>query len=272
MSVRLCLSLSLLLFGWPFLAQADEKTPQINVSGAATIHAVPDQVVVELTVTTTDDDLQRARKTSDADAQAVFDLVKKAAAVGSQAEVTRLDLKLDYNEQLRRQIYEVERDITVTLGDLSKLDAVLSGLLADRNLKISSISFETSKAKELESEARRLAVNDAKAKAGQLAELTGVKLGPAIRIAIGNEEFRPFVTSVVPVVGQNQRGNRPPGGGGLFHVPENGPPEIANRKIALPREPGSRFTALLQAGPAGGSALGTIAVEAEVHVDYAIVP
>lgn len=172
----------------------------VQVVGQAVLRVPPDQVLIRLTVDTTDDDLIRVRENSDKDASTIFRLAAKYGIDQNGHEVTRLQVTFDFNEQLRRRIYRVERDVTLRLADLAKLDGVLSDLLGVGNLKIEGVEFVTSKSPQHESEARAQAVADAKEKAKQLAELNGLKLGKARNIQVVTEHQRPFVTSVIPVV------------------------------------------------------------------------
>ena len=241
---------------------ADPPGSLVHVSGHGLVRVAPDQVVIELTVTTTDDDLIRVRETSDKDARTILTLSKKHGVNANGFEVSRLELSLHFNEQLRRRIYQVERDLTLTLDDLTKLDGLLSDLLRERNLKVVGINFVTSKAKQHEFEARSRAVADAKEKAAHLAELNGFKLGNAREIRIISESQQPFVTSVVPAVAAAQ---------------PRGPQKINgnSRQIAkaLPRNSKLRFVAFQQAkdgAEADGKqfALGMIEITAHVNIDF----
>ena len=107
---------------------------------------------------------------------------------------------MGYNDQLRRQIYTVERDVTVAIDDFTRLDALLADLLRQPTTKVTSIVFDSSKEMQLQSEARSRAVADAQVKARQLAKLVGRKLGKAA-VTLGGENQTPFVTSVTPIVG-----------------------------------------------------------------------
>ncbi len=115
-----------------------------------------------------------------------------------------MDFSFTYNDQLRRRIYKVKRDLTIQLDDLSKLEPLLTDLLKEENLKVGDISFVASNTKRYEIEARRLAVADARARAEHLAELNGLTVDKAIDIRMVQEYNNPFVTSCVPVVGSTQ--------------------------------------------------------------------
>jgi uncharacterized protein YggE len=180
---------------------ADPTASLVHVSGQGLVRVPPDQVVIELTVTTTDDDLIRVRENSDKDARTTLAAARKHGVDDNGFEVSRLELTLDYNEKLRRQIYQVERDVRLKLNDLKRLDELLSDLVRERSVKVASINFVTSKSRQYEFEARRRAVADAKEKATQLAELNGFELGNARDIRVTRENLAPFAASVIPVVG-----------------------------------------------------------------------
>ena len=180
---------------------ADPAVSLIHVSGEGLVRVAPDRVVIDVTVTTTDDDLIRVRENSDKNARTIVALAKEHGVGDDGFEVSRLELSLDYNQQLQRQIYQVERDATLRLDDLAQLDALLSDLLQERNLTIVGINFVTSKARQHGFEARSGAATDAREKAAHLAELNGFKLGKAREIRVVSESQSPFVISVTPVVG-----------------------------------------------------------------------
>jgi uncharacterized protein YggE len=185
------------------LRGAEPANRVVHVSGAGLVRVVPDEVVIDMTITTVDDDLMRVRTDSDDQARAVSTLAKKHGVQEDQFQVSRLELSLDYSEQLRRQVYQVERDITITLHRSSSLDGLLSELLAVPSSKVTGITFGTTKARENGLEALRRAVADAREKATLLANLNGLTLGKARDIRIVTEVSSPFVISVVPVVGSS---------------------------------------------------------------------
>lgn len=173
----------------------------IHVAGHSTVSVVPDQVDIELTITTVDDDLIRVRESSDKTANSIVAVCKNRGVNATAFVVSRLELSLDFNQQLKRQIYKVERDVKISLLELKLLDAVLADLLKEASIKISGITYTTTKAREFEKKALQNAVADARERAGLLAEWNGLKLGKAVNIDVVDQTFRPFVTSVIPVVG-----------------------------------------------------------------------
>ena len=276
---RVSLGIACLALGFHNPLQAADPTARtgptariVHVSGIGTVKVAPDVVFVSLTMNAVDDDLLRVRESSDKTVRGALDIAKKNGAPADQVEISRLDLSLDFNKQLNRQIYQVRRDATIKLNDLAKLDSLLSDLLHEPNLTVVKISFDTSREESHQLEALSLAVANARQQGEFLANLHGFKLGKAADIRIDAESEQPFVTSVMPVVGDNQR----PTDSRLVQSSDRKPAANAEMPQAS-HAPIFRFVALDaaehsadgNAKPAGVKpfALGQITVVARVSVD-----
>jgi uncharacterized protein YggE len=198
------LFLATLLIG--IAAGAAERT--VSVSGSGVVEVPPDNVAIDLQLKSVDDDLVRVRGNSVKQLRAVLELAQKHGVKAGDFEVSHLELALSFNEQLRRQIYNVTRKLSVKLGTLSNLNPLLSDLLKQPDVKVLGIRFGTSKAREHELEARGRAVAEAKDKATHLAGLVGLKLGKALHVNTDEERHTPFVTSIIPVVGKSEGSDR----------------------------------------------------------------
>lgn len=174
----------------------------VSVTGQGRVTVPPDEVVIKIQFSTVDDDLVRVRADSDKQLQTILDLSQKQGAKPGDYDVSSLKLELSFNEQLKRQVYEVQRELSVKLGVLKNLNPLLAELLKLSDIRIESITFGSSGALEHEREARRRAMADDKETATQLAMLAELKLGKARQISAVNQSTRPFVTSVIPFVGQ----------------------------------------------------------------------
>ncbi len=260
------------LFG--HVQAAQQTTRLVHVSGEGLVRVVPDEVVIDVTITTVDDDLIRVRSQSDAQAQAVLDLTKKHGAGEDGFEVTRLELSLDYSEQLRRQIYEVERDVVIKLHELPRLDALLSDLLRVPDSKILGISFGAAEGRRLQFVALGRAVDDAKEKAAHLARLHELTLGKPLDIRVVSEHQAPFVMSVVPVVGAVEEGTQRRAASDGRQTGNGGPeqrcaaPSLPLRSVSFqaPRKPVREDTETAQ--KAAPFALGLIEITAAVEIDF----
>jgi len=274
-AIRLLSSVALAtLVSSGYLRGAEPATRLVHVSGEGVVRVVPDEVVIGMTITTVDDDLVRVRAESDDQARAVSSLAKKHGVKDSGFEVGRLDITFEYSEQLRRQIYQVERDLTLSLHQLGNLDGLLSDLLAVPDSKITGVTFGTVKARDHELEALRRAVADAREKAALLAELNGLSLGKAADIRVVTESESPFVVSVLPVVGSAD--DRTPDGqaadqrGAELRGQEQGDTRrsLPVRLVALEAPAGQPPRAVKAAEKAAPFGLGLIDHTASVNIDF----
>jgi len=263
MSSRAVSTFALLTVLSAIVTAAEPALSVVHVSGQGSVQVVPDQVVIDISVTTTDDDLIRVRESSDRDARKILTLANKHGVADDGFEVDRLRLTFSYNEQLRRRIYQVHRDVDLRLNDLGKLDGLLSDLLDDSSLKILGIRFVTSQTRQHEFEARKRAVSDAKEKATQLAELNGLKLGDARQIDVVSESYVPFETSVAPSAAAAKLRRR--------GVDRGAPPLVAQDDA---HRLNGRFVAFQEEGETnddGGKkpfALGMIEITAHVSIEF----
>ena len=256
---------------------AEPATRMVHVLGTGTVRVVPDQVVIGMTITAVDDDLVKVRKDSDAQARSILSLAKKHGVSEDRFEVNRLELSLGYNEQLRRRIYQVERDVSVTLHELSKLDGLLSDLLGVPNSEISGITFGSSKARQHRLDALRQAVADAQEKAKLLASLNDLALGKARDISIETESQSPFVISLVPTVGAandrtQRRTARNPFGDTPREPKKAGPKRTVRRQLVALQAPKKQPAQKVDAeGKKTPFALGLLEVTVSVSIDFELV-
>jgi uncharacterized protein len=86
------------------------------------------------------------------------------------------------SELLPRGFYRVSNTVQVTVRDLAKLGTILGATTEAGANNIWGVQFEIEDPSKLEAEARQEAVAQAKARAEQLAQLAGVKLGRVISL------------------------------------------------------------------------------------------
>lgn len=86
-------------------------------------------------------------------------------------------------EEAPRGFYRVSNALLVTVRDVSKLGAILGAATGAGANNIWGIAFEIEDPSKLEAQAREGAVREARARAEQLASLTGVKLGQVVSVS-----------------------------------------------------------------------------------------
>ena len=166
------------------------KPREITVRGVAEVVVPPDYVEVRTQVVTLDKDLAKSQAENDEQVKAVLDLVRKMGIAPDDVSTgyTSLGPK---EHRVRDQApvflgFEATKSITVKLRDLSKYEALISGMLELGVNRITGVSFRSSEELEKRKQARVLAIRAAREKAEYLAEQLGQKVGRPLWVA----EFR----------------------------------------------------------------------------------
>lgn len=175
-----CASL-LLLVG---LAHAQQDG--IVVHGTGTVQADPDLARITVGVDVTDGDIQVALDRADATMtrvrQALFDAgVARADVQTVRYQVWREELR-DRDGTVTGARYHVEHSYQVTVRALGDLGRTLADALDAGATSVGAITFGVADPAALQATARDRAVDDAHARAEQLARRAGVELGAPLAI------------------------------------------------------------------------------------------
>lgn len=159
----------------------------VSVSGQGEVAVRPDRARLSLSVEKLDPDLKKAEAEVN---RIVRDYLKEAKALGAKDEqlsATGVNVQPEYvwpegGRERKFTGYRVARQIEVRVDNLERLgDFILRATQAGIN-HVGAPVLESSKARELERQALAKAADDARAKARQLTETLGVKLGVVARI------------------------------------------------------------------------------------------
>ncbi len=167
-------------------AFAQEKpVPLVNVNGEHVIKVKPDGADVSFMISTTNKNLQAAKKENDALVSKAIVFLKKQNIGDKDLRTTNVDLQ-PYNEYVKDEkpipMFRAQQSLTFKLKDLDKLTDILSGLVALGVNNIQNVQFTSSKMDDLQNEARAKAMQDARAKAIILGKAVGQKVGAAFTI------------------------------------------------------------------------------------------
>ena len=170
-------------------AVAQEAERGVIVTGEGTVSMAPDTATITLGVT------ERAPEASaamNAVGQAVARIVETLDTLGiapRDRQTSRFYLRPVFAETEPLQqsspavtAYEAGNSVTVQVRDLSKVGAVLDGVLSVGANDFQGIAFDLRDDAAAMIEARKLAVADAMLRAETLAEAAGLELGPIIRM------------------------------------------------------------------------------------------
>ncbi len=157
----------------------------ITVSGSASVMVVPDEVDLTLGVETSDPVLATAKAKNDA---IVAKVVQAATDMGVdakyvQAEYVHLQPRYqDSDTQSTLLGYWAQKNVVITLKDVSKFETLLSKCLDAGVNYVQGIDFRTSELRANRDRARTLAIQAAQEKAAAMAKDAGQTAGQPISI------------------------------------------------------------------------------------------
>lgn len=164
--------------------QAQDKViqPQISVSGEGKIKVVPDEAVISIAVETKGEESAKVKKENDVVVDKVLKYLKSTKINPKDIKTERVSLYPSYDYNKKKNYYMATQTISITLRDLSTYDVLMDELVKAGVNRVNGVNFQSSEIEKLKSEARVMAVADAKKKAEDFANALGQKVGKAIVI------------------------------------------------------------------------------------------
>jgi uncharacterized protein YggE len=171
--------------------QETKQIPQINVNGEGKVKVAPDQVSISATVETKGNNAKDVKKQTDEKIDAVLKFIKKMNIPTADFKTKQVALNPQYDYEKKKTSYNATQTIEILVKDLSKYDELMEGLVQQGINRIDKVTFESSKELQLQSEARKLAMKDAKAKAEDYVSVLGQKVGKAFVISDNSQIYHP---------------------------------------------------------------------------------
>jgi uncharacterized protein len=163
--------------------QETKHIPLVNVSGEGKIKVNPDELVVTVSLETKGAEAAIVKKGNDEKIDAVLKYIKKMGILKENYQTQNVSLYPNYDYENKKHNYVANQTIQIFVKDLSKYEELMDGLVKTGINRIDSVEFKTSKLKQLQVEARKLAVLDAKNKAQDYVAALGQKIGKAFTIS-----------------------------------------------------------------------------------------
>ncbi len=160
----------------------------ISVSGVGRVAVEPDVAILNLGIEVQATTVARARSTA---AEAMQDVRDSLAANGVEDEDIQtlffnIFPQFDYERRTPEIIgFTVSNQVEIKVRDIDTVSDVLDDAITAGGdaIRVNGIRFSVDEPEQFFDEARRLAVEDARERAEQLADLAGVNLGKAISIS-----------------------------------------------------------------------------------------
>ena len=164
-------------------------THGVRVFGSAIVRVAPDTAAIVVAVSRTEPKPESAFAKAREAAQAVNTYLHKAGVKDFGALRVTLSQKFRYtNGENRFDGYEARIGFHVVLRDMDQVDTLLSGLIAAGANELTSVTFQTTRLKELRADVRRRAVAAAREKAELYCAAAGVAVGAVLAIEDVNPE------------------------------------------------------------------------------------
>ena len=171
--------------------QEVKQIPQIHVNGAGKVKVVPDQATIAATVETKGNNAKEVKKQNDEKIDAILKFIKKMNLAPADFKTQRVSLNPQYDYEKKKHSYNATQTIEILLRDLSNYDELMEGLVNQGINRIDNVTFQSSKMKQYESEARKLAMKEAKLKAEDYVSVLGQKVGRALTISDNSQTYYP---------------------------------------------------------------------------------
>ena len=171
--------------------QEIKQVPLINVNGEGKVKVAPDQVCISASVETKGNNAKDVKKQNDEKMDAVLKFIKKMNIPTADFKTKQVALNPQYDYEKKRTSYNATQTVEIVVKDLAKYDELMEGLVQQGINRIDRVSFESSKMAQYESEARKLAMKDAKTKAEEYVSVLGQKVGKAFTISDNSQVYHP---------------------------------------------------------------------------------
>ncbi|PKO17808.1 MAG: hypothetical protein CVU39_04815 [Chloroflexi bacterium HGW-Chloroflexi-10] len=163
-------------------------TRQINVSGKGEVYLIPDIAYVNIGVRSEELDVATALSENNTQAKAIATVLSDLGVDPKDIQTTAFNVYPFQNYgpdgMPSDTKYVVENTVYVKVRELDKLGELLDAVVRKGANTINGIQFDVQDRAQAESDARRLAVQDATNKATELADVAGVQLGDILSINV----------------------------------------------------------------------------------------
>jgi len=185
MHSRSLLALTFAVFGPLAWAAESCLPPQLSAQAEGFIEAVPDQAILDVTITHTAPTLAEAKKHVDQIGAAVIRAADKQGIGEDDIQASKIQAAPDYDwnngkRELRGQ--QVSRQFELKLRDVGRYGALVQALADAEVTQINGIRTEFSKQQQLEQDALQQAIVNVQAKAKTMAAGFGRKVENVISV------------------------------------------------------------------------------------------
>ena len=161
----------------------------ITVVGEGSAPVEPDIAVANIGVQVANTDVKAASSEAQELMNAVLAAIQEQGIAEEDIQTSGFSIFADFGpagptgEQAQTPLYRVSNNVNATIRDLTLVPAVLDAAIAAGANNIFGVNFSIDDPSEAASAARAQAIENAQAKAQDLAELTGLQLGNVVSVS-----------------------------------------------------------------------------------------
>ncbi|MCK5834114.1 MAG: SIMPL domain-containing protein [Lentisphaeria bacterium] len=187
---KLVLMASVVLLGSLTIQAEKNQLPNVSVTGVATEKVAPDVMNWQLRIESKGADVTLVAADHTKTAAVVLGILKSFKVSSDKTQTTGMSFGEEWRYRSGSRVkegYKASTNISFQLKDFSSYSGLWTKLSTVKNVSVSNVSYDYSKRKALRSKMRVKALLNAKARAVELAETLGSKVGEPLLI----EEGRP---------------------------------------------------------------------------------
>lgn len=178
----------------------------VSVAGLGTADGRPDTAYVNLGFTAENKSLATARNEAAAQMTEVLDKIKQLGVAEKDIQTSNYSIWHDPE----RGVFVVSNEVQVVIRNVEASSRLLDGAIAAGANRVHGVSFAIENREALEAQAREKALQEARAKAEELARLGGVTIGAPIAISEGTTQPEPMYYREMAVAAEDAAGRATP--------------------------------------------------------------
>lgn len=167
---------------------ASAQPHTISVSGQGQVYLTPDMATIFIGVHSQNASVTEALKENNGKAQAVAEALKGMGVDPKDIQTSSFNVypqpQYGPNGETTGTLFAVDNTVNVTVRDLTKLGEMLQAVVSSGANNINGISFDVKDREKALSQARELAIKNARQQAEEVAKAAGVTLGGVYSISL----------------------------------------------------------------------------------------
>lgn len=184
-AVALAVPVLLSVSGCDSAAPVQSNARQVTVVGSGEVEGVPDTLTADIGIEVVAPDAAGAMNQTGERQRAVIDALTARGIDAEDITTTEVSLQPQYGDNSAVTGYRATNSIAVTIRELDAASSTLATAIGvgGNAARVNSVSYSIEDDSTLVSDARARAFNDARNRAQQYAELSGLSLGRVISIS-----------------------------------------------------------------------------------------